>query len=342
MNQTYIPGFDWIKLLGSMLIALSHMYLYGVAEEYVDTQTIALLGEVVPVFFMISGYLMYQSITTKQKPYRYVFQYLLKYGSVYFILSVFSTAIVYYRIFQDSGIFGLKSFLVDICTLPFHQPFMTQLWFIPPLLIGVLVNTPFWLRKKEKGFAFFLIPYVLLVIIFSVYGKHFAHISTIQAITRWQFFPDVAYFLSRSVRGLLYVYIGMWVAKHKTLCQKLKLRYGILLALAVTMVEWSLIYRFGSQHLSDLNFTISVCIWSSVLFLAILRLKGQCLKKHHAFIAIFSGIMYFFHILELQYLSRWISNGLLLFVVITTLNAILSYMLLQIGRRGHTEAEHGL
>lgn len=334
INQnSYIPGFDWVKLLGSMLIVLSHFYLYGIAGELLSTQVIGIMGEVVPVFFMISGYLMYVSVTSRTQPYRYLLRYILKYGLVYFVLSFFSVAAVYLRIYFDMNRFFLKSFLVDLCTLPFHPPFMTQLWFIPPLLFGLLVNVPVWRKGWEKPFLWILIPYTLLVIFFSIYGSHLLPIPFFYRFIQWKSFPEFSYFHMRLARGVLYVYIGMLAAKHRSFFDSLNLSQILLPASTVPALELTFIKAFGTTNLSNLGLTATAVLWSTILFLAVLRIKNQCLRRLHPFITVFSGLSYFFHILEANILRPWITDGLLMFVVVSILNAGISWGILYLGSR---------
>lgn len=336
----YIPGFDWVKLLGSILIVLSHFYLYGIAHKVVDVQIIALLGEVVPVFFMISGYLMYRSVTKSSKPYGYVLRYILKYGSVYFVLSFFSVAGVYLQIYQETDYLMVKSFLVDLCTLPFHQPFMTQLWFIPPLLLGVLINAPIWLKEKEKAFLWVLIPFVLSVIFFRVYGSQLPRNQALYKITQWSIFPEISYFFPQLARGVLFVYIGMFFAKHHKVCETIRISYFLLPFAILSFLELQLVRAYGSSELSNLWLTVSVILWSSLMFLAILRIKGDSLRKHHDFITIFSGITYFFHILEGKLMDSWIPHPLLVFLAVVVLNSLITWGFLRICR--HSKKKLGV
>lgn len=331
-KNTYVPGFDWVKLFGSLLVAFSHLCLGGITERLLSPKMIALLGELIPVFFVIAGYLMYQSVTKKPKPYRYMLVYIMKYGSAFLLLSLVSIISAYVKAYLSVGQFAYKSFLVELVFLPFLRVYTKQLWFIPPLLLGIAVNVPAWLNGKERLLLWCLAPLALLVMALSICGHYLLSIPLIAGITQWEAFPCGAEFCMTATRGLSYVYLGILFAKHRCRVQKIRLLPVLLIASAITGLELLLLRVISSAEHSNYGMMLTVVIWSGILFLMILRIRGAGLSRFHSAITLFSGLTYFLHYFEEALLRPWLESPILIFVLACLLNAILTWGILCLGR----------
>lgn len=315
--KTYISGFDMVKLFGSVLVALGHMYLL----DFVPLSLIGFCNELVPVFFLIAGYLMYHSITKREKPLCYVVSYLAKYGSIFLFFEFIALLFHYVQIYKTSGIFMYKDLIFILCTLPLRSPKMYQLWFIPSLMAGVLINTPIFIKKADRAAVLPMILVILFTIANTQYDV-FAHIS-------------VSRLASRYIQGIFFIYAGMWIAKKQAQIAKFKLRYLVMACVLVTAMELIAAFCFENVYSDEDALTLTSLFWGFLIFLAILRLEKPNLQKYHRFITIFSGITFFLHVTEDVLLMHLIENGFVRFWIAMVFNATLTFVLLKRQRSTH-------
>ncbi|MBQ9083223.1 MAG: acyltransferase [Clostridia bacterium] len=324
-QKSYIPGFDWLRLVGCTLVVMAHCGMGAFFQNIIPTWLYGLFCEVVPVFFIISGYLMYRSITTKAKPVRYIMSYLWKYGGLFVVLNVIAMLIGYIEIYVKTGEWMIRSFFIHVLILPFYEAPMYQLWFIPALLVGIIVNAFFVLKRKERLGQALILLYTAIIMLWCLYGWHITGIPLYEAITSWEHFHLIDYFLTRSARGILYVAMGMWSARHDEQICKLPLQKLLWPALLITVVDTAVVARWGDPQ--RVGMTLSVSIWSFILFIGIRRLKGADLQPYHAAITIYSGTMYFLHVFQQKFFMRWTSNNVLIFLGVLLTNALLTWWL---------------
>ena len=341
-NRFYIPGFDWIRLLGCMLIALSHAYLNPLAQQLVPAQVLAVLGEVVPMFFLMSGFLMCRSLTFRNQPFRYVMRYFKRYSVLFIALCFLNNLRVYFQIYTQTNVFYFKSFVADMLLLPFYSPPLIQLWFIPPLLVGIGLNSYIYLKHLEDKILPYLVVYVLVIMGWHIYGGYFAHLSPVQSLTSWKYFRWIDYFIFHSAWGILYVFIGMWIFKNQDIVHRIKLRLFLLPLMIITAAELFLMFSFSNPISGNLGLNITSCMWSTFFFLGILRIKGNFLEKYHVYISLFSGLMYFLHMSQQFLLKHWTEDGILIFLIITAVNAMLTAAIVKIKCLNNSKVKNGL
>ena len=322
-QKNYIPGFDWVRLFGCMIVVMAHCHLFVFLQRSVPVWLYALFCEIVPIFFIMSGYLMYRSLTTKARPVSYMMKYLWKYGSTFLVLNVIGLLGDYIQIYARTGEWMMRSLLIHILILPFYDAPMYQLWFIPSLLAGIVVNTFFVLKKKERFGWTLILLYATVVMFWNLYGQYMSIAPLYEVLTSWEHFYLIDYFLRTSTQGVLYVAIGMWIAKHDEQICQLWLRRLWLPALLVTAADTAVVALWGDPR--GMTFTLSVCLWSTVLFIWIRRLKSDYLQPHHKVITIYSGTMYFLHVLQKEIFMQWTSNGMLIFLGILLTNVLLTW-----------------
>ena len=339
-ERRYIPGFDWARLFGSMLVVLAHTSLNKLASVLVTPEVYAVLGEVVPMFFMMAGFLMYQSITTKEQPFRYMIGYIKRYALIYWAIVFVYYLNSYWGVYEQTHVFHLKSFVADVVLQPFYWPVFIQLWFIPPLLVGIFVNYFIYSRQAERKWFWLIAAYALVAMAWYIYGGYIADIPVIQMLLSWKPFVMVDYFLFRSAWGVLYVYIGMWIAKNRDAADGVRLSAAALVAMAVMAADLYLMSAWGNSITGVLTFNLSSCIFATLLFLAILRIKGESLKKYRAYVSLFGGLNYFLHVPQMYYLRRWTANGVIQFLIIIAVNALLTAAIVHMKDRKKGKVSH--
>ena len=142
-ESSYIPGFDWVRIIGSILVAVTHcgvfMYFYNNTSQFYQ-----LFSLLIPVFFIMSGYLRERSFSRQA-----VYSQVLKYGAIY--LAVNSLAVIYTHInaLAHFGEFSWTGLIVNLFKgFVCRSDDAYQLWFIPALLYPMLLNA--FLDKKGR------------------------------------------------------------------------------------------------------------------------------------------------------------------------------------------------
>lgn len=321
--KEYIAGFDWVKLLGSIQIAAFHIWLYSVVirDNMTIKKAVVFLYGIVLLFFMVSGYLMYGALLRKRNPIKYMFQYVIKYACLYVLAYLLYYVPVYIQIYRNTGINMWKDMLYVILTSPVKSNALFHLWFIPPLLCGIIIATPIFLYHKERVFLRLVIPVAVLCVCLTTYSDLFRQISFLQVLYDSQFSGAILRVLSEVVaRGILFVFIGMWIAKYRISFEKWNYKRWIFPAIVLTVIEEIILqYKVDNVNWIDMNF--SVCFWAILVFYGVLHIKGASLRKYHAEVTIFSGITYFFHIWEAELVQNMgISNRLLILLLVMAVN----------------------
>ena len=328
--KEYISGFDWVKLLGSVLIAAFHVWLYYVVirDNWTIKKVVVYLFGVVLLFFMMSGYLMYGSLKRKKNPAKYLFQYILKYSICYVCAYLLYYIPIYADIYRKTGIFMWKDMLFVIVTSPVRTNALYHLWFIPPLLCGVLIVTPVFLCNKEKLFLRILIPAVIVCVCLTTYSDLCRQIPFLTTIYDSQLSYAILRVLSEIVaRGIAFVFAGMWIAKYRESFEAWNYKRWILPAVAMTVLE-EIILQYCVEDVNWIDMNFSIIFWALLAFYGVLHIKETFLKKYHAGVALFSGILYFLHIWEAEWLHKFgISDRLTVFLLTIAMNLFFTYLI---------------
>lgn len=296
-ESSYIPGFDWVRIIGSILVAMTHcgvfMYFYNNALQYYQ-----LFSILIPVFYIMSGYLRERSFSRKA-----VYSQVLKYGTIY--LAVNSLAVIYTHInaFVQFGEFSWTGLIVNLFKgLVCSSDYAYQLWFIPALLYPMLLNA--FLDKKGRRIVIALSA--ALIIAKEIIGNDVLEGSIDTVLSSLPLIGKIFYTheLSRMWRhlliGTLYTTIGFDIDSWK-----LKPLPLILSAIPVAFLE------FHTGHI-----VISPLLLSLALFLVVKKVPGHFMYPYHAEISLFSGMMYFLHIFEYLFIKGFITDSIPLTVLL--------------------------
>lgn len=341
-EKDYIPGFDWIKLIGSVLIAHYHICGLGFFGDLLPVQFNAVFSETVPLFFMISGYLMHRALVRKKQPVRHLIHYIMKYGVIYFVMCFLGNSIVYIKVLLQTGEFLWKSLLVDTVLSPLQMPYIAPLWFLPPLLIGIYINSLLFLHHKERSGGKYIFIYTSFVIVCNIYGGNIAHWPMIDRIVSWKYFGYISFFFSRAARGLVYVYIGMYTSLYRDRCTKQAAWKLLLLGILLAALEIPLMMQYGSDNFGTLAFNFSTIILGVVMLMLILRMKGHFLAPYHKHISLFSVLTFLLHSLQAHSLKDCVPNSLVRFFAVIAMNALLTILIICYQKTHTRETSNGL
>lgn len=293
-REDYIPGFDWVRLVGSIVVVMSHCGYYDLIK-FNAASLYLLLNNVVPVFFLMAGYLIAEKLGDRH----YVAGYIKKYALLYLALNLLRIALYAGNHLLIGHDFDLSKVLHALAVLPFNSTMLVPLWFIPALVWGVLVNALLYRRPKLLQLVCVLCLAVLLAHALAGY--------------------TTAYYPGRNIaKGILYVRLGVLRREKKTPLLPL-----ILIAAALTVFELLVTYL-----------DLAVIALSLVAFEFILRIKGQFLRPYHRQISVFSILTYFLHPLEQVLLGHFFSiNRYAALPVILVGNALLTPLICRFLRK---------
>ncbi len=324
-RDEYIPGFDWIKLAGSTGVVFYHIWQGKRLAVVFDEKWIALFAWVVPLFFMIAGYLMYFSMHRNGNGKTTAISYCKKYFLIYYAVNIVLLPLHYTKVYLDCGIWMYKDFIFVLLTLlltGYHSP-LYQLWFVPPLVYGILTCAWVFEHKKEKNaMGWFSVCVLCNMLVNNL--AYLLDVHSVQSVLEWSLW-GVGFYdeFNRILQGIVYVYLGMWIAKYpEKSCGRVWLKVGS----ALLALEVCGLIAFGDWMGGKIQF-ISGYFIASALFCQLIRLKGQCLRPWHKHIAIFSALNFFLHVTESRALLAMISNDMVRFILVVAINAGLTLLL---------------
>lgn len=309
-----------MRLIGSTLVVLSHLNVFGNAYA-LNPSLYKMLGVLVPVFFIMSGYLRKRHFSKEG-----IFRQVIKYGAIY--LAVDYCVVLYMHILDwiDCGQFSFLGVAAQMLKGLFCcHSHAIQLWFIPSLLYPMLLNAFLGDRTRKIVIGVAAVLFIATFTIgddrlrlwfdelagsYPVVGKL---ISGQLLVKRWR----------HLVTGLLYTTIGFdidtWKVKPAWL----------LVAAVLFMVIESMTCYLG----------VTVILLSILFFYLVKRLPGQFLYPYHLEISLFSCLMYFLHIIQKDLFGLMTDSIPLIFFLIFGFNLAVTWAVSSFIRRKRQEAK---
>ena len=321
-ESSYIPGFDWVRIIGSILVAVTHcgvfMYFYNNTSQFYQ-----LFSLLIPVFFIMSGYLRERSFSRQA-----VYSQVLKYGAIY--LAVNSLAVIYTHInaLARFGEFSWTGLIVNLFKgFVCRSDDAYQLWFIPALLYPMLLNA--FLDKKGRRIV--IVISAALIIAKEIIGNDVLEeeignvLSSLPIIGKIFYAQELSRMWRHLLAGSLYTTIGFEIDSWR-----LKPLALILSAIPVAFLE------FHTGHI-----VISPFLLSIALFLIVKKLPGHFMYPYHAAISLFSGMLYFLHRFEYIFIRGFITDSIsltiLLIIAFNLVVTIVVFLFINKGKeRGNT------
>jgi len=204
--KQYYYSLDYIKGIACIFVVFMHCEFPGIMG--IAVQTISRFC--VPLFFMVSGYFCYQSVTRgincNQWLYNKKVKHILKItinASLFYFVFVIIQSLLFHNINWDVGLKDLSYFLV------FNKPFIiaSQYWFLFALLYVYFLYAIIE-RLELVKYAYPFAAFMFVVYIIMAQGMHLVGI----------YIPNMFYrnFL---VEGFAFFMLGHWIHKNQyTLC----------------------------------------------------------------------------------------------------------------------------
>jgi len=295
--RKYYPGITLFKLIGSLLVVLTHIKLPLIYAQL--NKNIAglhnFVAVIVPCFYVVSGFLAYQGWFNSKNRHLYIRRYLMWIFSVYIIFFLFYIIEHTLPLFWHYGF--IPHFLFDQFKDLLEKFFIKgpnpALWFVPPLFFGVIVSYYFITRKKIR-----------LVIVLASSGFIFAQfLSGTLRVLLESFISSTANILNihiirLSVQylgfGLPFVLTGVLLGKYETAFLQTKANLLWSITLASVLIEGIYLHYFvvGTYHYQLIFSMIPIAI---LTFYNILNIKADGIRQYHKFLNAYTIIIYFCH-----------------------------------------------
>lgn len=323
-TRKYFPGFDWVKLIGSSLVVMSHAFLDSAIVGVLGVSLLVFFNAAILNMFIISGFLMYKGLPKKQNPQKYLWSYSAKY---LMLLYVISTPLYLYHFARDivrSGSWNFGTLALDLLKAPLRGfNLFTQLWFLLPLAVGVIICGYAYLKGKQETLWKVILCLMPFTIGFIAYNKCIPGGYKLFEANYYLVINVVTLYL-----GVLFVSIGMRAAEHQEAFLQWKwwklLPLFLVVAVAEAYIEF--IMPRGTRANNIINMT-SVYV-STVIFWGAMQIKSDVLRPYHGFVTLYSGINYFLHRAEFLALNRiGIRNEVAHFFICIILNAVAAYVI---------------
>lgn len=277
-NEKY-PGLDVLKFFLALIVCMRHIG-QGFLEtsELLFSVFVNILSPIaVPTFFVISGFLFYKNgCKLKKTVYR-----LLK---LYLIWSVIFLPINIVRLF--TGSVNIITFIKEF----FFVGTYYHLWFLPALVIGILINYLF--RKLPDLLIFFIFLGLFLV---TVLSEPYRFLCTNELIYFFQLYEKIfVTFRNVFFMAPIFVFEGKLLMvylqndKHKYSHIYLFLLISCVMYFGEAMFVTSRIYTRG------LNVLLTPIFFSPILILSFLRVNNEMpieLRKSSTFLFCFHPII---------------------------------------------------
>ncbi|CAI6083532.1 acyltransferase family protein [Cohnella sp. JJ-181] len=302
--RNYYPGITLFKALGCVLVVFSHELFIPLMATMENRQLSFVglpLSTVVPGFYLVAGFLAYQGWTRADDPGRYVRRYVWRIAAVYGLLCLLNIGrqVAGAVLHGDTSASGLLALGKRIALRVFVEGAYQQLWFIPPLIFGMLVSYALISRRRLRLWA--VIASLSFAAAQSVAGTPSGPVNAALSGLFGGEGMDVisAVAVNYGGFGLVFVGAGVLLARHEEAFKRLPvlrlLAFTLLLASAETAylmsaVDWNEAYRLAFSTLPA----------SVLMFYGILRIRWAAVKRHHRLLNRFSLVTFFGHTLFIK------------------------------------------
>ncbi|SFB09774.1 Acyltransferase family protein [Cohnella sp. OV330] len=302
--RNYYPGITLFKVLGCILVVFSHE-LFLPLMSTLDNRQLSFaglsFGTVVPGFYLIAGFLAYQGWTRAAHAGIYVKRYVSRIAIVYGLLCLLNTGrqIAGAILHGDTSASGLLALGKRVALRIFVEGAYQQLWFIPPLIFGMLVSYALVSAGRERQ----LIGYAALSLAAAeclagtpsglvraawpdLFGSESAHMAA-KALVNYGGF------------GLVFVGAGVLLARREEAFKRLPVRPLLALTGLLAAAETAFLWETADWS-DDYRLAFSTLPASILMFYGIARIRWDAVRRHHRLLNRFSLVTFFGHTLLIK------------------------------------------
>jgi hypothetical protein len=312
----FIPGFDWLRIIGSILVVVTHYAVFN--QVYVDHPLVyRMLSFMIPAFFIMSGYLGSVGFSRKR-----VFKQVIKYGAIYLAISFL--LVLYGRIMVcvvDGGQFKVHRLVINFLKcFVYHNPLSMHLWFIPALLYPMILNA--FLDGKARRIVIAIGAAVVILNesagLDTITGFFTRVTADFPLVTKMFTASELTSLWRRLWTGLLFTTIGFDIGTWR-------IKPVFILLAAVPFAALDLWVHYTG---------ITAILLSIAFFYWLKGLPGRFLYPYHFEISVFAGLMYFLHMIEKLLLDYSVPGNTLVKILYTIgINLVITLVISCLYRR---------
>ncbi|MFC3803215.1 acyltransferase family protein [Cohnella sp. GCM10012308] len=302
--RSYYPGITLFKVLGCILVVFSHELFLPVMSTW-DNRQLSFaglsFGTVVPGFYLIAGFLAYQGWTRAAHAGAYVRRYVSRIAIVYGLLCLLNTGrqIAGAILHGDTSAGGLLALGKKVGLRIFVEGAYQQLWFIPPLIFGILVSYVLVSAGRERR----LIGCAALALAMA---ECLAGTPSGAVRAAWPdlFESEGAHMAAKALVnyggfGLVFVGAGVLLARHEEAFKRLPVRPLLALTSLLAAAETVFLWRTADWS-DDYRLALSTLPASVLMFYGIVRIRWDAVRRHHRILNRFSLVTFFGHTLLIK------------------------------------------
>ncbi|MDI4643984.1 acyltransferase family protein [Cohnella hashimotonis] len=302
--RSYYPGITLFKVLGCILVVFSHELFLPIMST-MDNRQLSFaglsFGTVVPGFYLIAGFLAYQGWMHAADAGAYVRKYVSRIAIVYGLLCLLNTGrqIAGAILHGDTSASGLLALGKRVALRIFVEGAYQQLWFIPPLIFGILVSYALVSGGRERQ----LIGLAALAL---AAAQCLAGTPSGPVRSAWPelFGSEGARMAAKALVnyggfGLVFVGAGVLLARHEEAFKRLPVRPLLALTGLLAAAETAFLWRTADWS-DDYRLAFSTLPASVLMFYGIVRIRWDAVRRHHRLLNRFSLVTFFGHTLLIK------------------------------------------
>lgn len=336
MERKQYYAIDIAKFISAFFVICIHtgpLLDISVDANFVLVQVISRIA--VPLFFIASGFLMFEKIDLQREWNDYdnisvIKHYIGRIFKLYMLWTILYLPFSYMILRAGDGI-TLEAIIRYIRDFFFTGSFY-HLWFLPALMLSVFVS--YVLLSKFKMSMALLIAFVLYVLgmFGNVYPKLLEQIPVIDLL--WKMYVTIfATTRNGLFFGTMFITLGAYFSKQRSYLKRPFVFVGFLISLVLLFVECYAIKSAGyMSDIASMYILLIPCV--SFLFSWILRIQLKK-KKIYKTLRQMSLLIYVSHIMFVSILLWTLPslNSLIVYVIVVFSSLLCSYVVLWLSRR---------
>ncbi|MDF2539863.1 MAG: Acyltransferase family [Herbinix sp.] len=291
---TYYSGITLFKLLGSIMIMIFHLWTQRfITEDYNYFMNVG--QSVVPTFFLISGFLLYDSLNRRSNPLAYLRKRSRNYIAAFVIMQIVVLIQVYIPILLSSGItpYLIVRYIGDVI-LGFS---FAQLWFIPPFVLGTIISGLLFIYKKERKFLYLIVITAIVAAAFYQFHPVWQKLLHMENNENYKYIKSLLKIPNNYItNGVFLIFTGMYLSKHKEVLKKWRIAFWLPPLIALTWLE-SFVYHKVFLWSPPFN-GFMMYPWALFFTVFILKIKKPNLERYGYVLNTFTILMFFLHIFQ--------------------------------------------
>ncbi|MCF0245810.1 MAG: acyltransferase [Ileibacterium sp.] len=259
VKDKYYSAIDIAKYVSALLVVAVHTYPLLEINAVLNTFFIGTICRLaVPFFFCASGYFLFRKMNGDEKrDQNRIIRYLYRIGQLYLVWTVIYLPYVIWDLAQSKSRFRfILGWVRDffLCGSYYH------LWFLPALMLGIVIVYALVYKKGMKGALFAVLGLYFVGYLINIYGPIWETLPVIHIV--YGFFTKTMVTARNGIFfAPMFLFIGMWIARKGANSFKAS-AIGFGISFLCLILEVSLYYAMGIlQDLSCMYLSLIPCIW---------------------------------------------------------------------------------